>query len=145
MIPSVKSTRSLLKDGKKQESLPGTTLHLLCLIGSRGWISVGKGSAVSPRRPVGSSELRPVVASGRGACRINGAALFHGDTSRMALFTSKRFAETRACHDRFPDLKGNIRPCFYLSQLQHKSNIKKILLATIIPPNQRALAEVWWR
>lgn len=33
---------------------------------------------------------------------------FHRETSRMALFTSKRFAKTRACHDYFPQLKGNI-------------------------------------
>lgn len=32
----------------------------------------------------------------------------HGDPSRMALFTSKRFAKTRACHDNFQHLKGNI-------------------------------------
>lgn len=30
------------------------------------------------------------------------------DTSRMALFTSKPFEKTRACHDNFPFLKGNI-------------------------------------
>lgn len=30
----------------------------------------------------------------------------HGDPSRMALFTSKRFANTRACQDHFPTFKG---------------------------------------
>lgn len=41
---------------------------------------------------------------------------FRRDTSRMALFTSKRFAKTRACHDNFPHLKGNIRYLFGFRQ-----------------------------
>lgn len=41
---------------------------------------------------------------------------FHRGTSRMALFTSKRFAKPRACHDNFPHLKGNIRSFFWFQQ-----------------------------
>lgn len=52
--------------------------------------------------------LWPIVVSGR----ISGVQAelrsLRRDTSRMALFTSKWFAKTRACHDNFPHLKGNI-------------------------------------
>lgn len=71
--------------------------------------SAGEKWAVCPRLADSRCVLWPIVVSGRIAGVQAELLSFHRDTSRMALFTSKRFAKTRACHDNFPHLKGNIR------------------------------------
>ena len=75
-----------------------------------------------PRLDVSRAVLWPIVVWGRIAGVQAELLSFHRDTSRMALFTSKRFAKTRACHDNFPHLKGNIRLFF---GFQWKHNVEE--------------------
>lgn len=72
-------------------------------------IPAGKTGAAGPRPGASRCASWPIVVSGRAAAVRAELLAFHRETSRMALFTSKRFAKTRACHDNFPHLKGNIR------------------------------------
>lgn len=98
----------------------------------------GKLRAVNPRLDDTRCVLWPVVVSGRIACVQAELLAFHRDTSRMALFTSKRFAKTRACHDNFPHLKGNIRSFSTSSEIiMSKSHI--FLQPTFISLHEKAL------
>lgn len=93
--------------------------------------------AVYQRRDDSSCVLWPIVVSGRIAGVQAELLSFRRDTSRMALFPSKRFAKTRACHDNFPHLKGNIRS-FSGSSRNTKSKCHIFLPPTFISLLEKA-------
>lgn len=104
-------------------------------------ILAGKMWAVCPRPDDSRCILWPIVVSGRIAGVQAELLSFHRDTSRMALFTSKRFAKTRACHDNFPHLKGNIRSISGSSR-NIMSKCQIFLPSTFIFLHERALGEI---
>lgn len=84
----------------------------------------GKKRAVSPRPVRVPGAPWPGVGPGRAAGALHTELLaFNTDSARMALFASKRFAKTRACHHNFPHLKGNKRTFLEGLPVEEKTNL----------------------